>query len=586
MTMSLLYIAMQNSGGGLSALSDHMVPIIMIGFAVIILAIVIRTITSRYVRIPPEQALVVYGGGKTEVITSGARIVWPLLQDSYPLDLRAFQVQLHLKDAPNADRIPITLIAMATCKISKKPELLLKAAENFGRSKSEDIDSKIANVLEGHLRVVVGQIDMDTILSKRDEFNARISSESATELQNLGVEIVVLNIQEVSDPNGVIQALGAPKIAQIKANAAIRAAEETRRQTIETTNAEREGATTRAQNQTQIAEAERNRDLQTSKYDAEVAKQKATTSKAGPLSDAEAQKSVVSAQVAVEIARADAETGLQEKVGQRNEAEYKATILKKADAERQQTVIVAEGEARARTTKAEAERTALQAEGTGQAEKEKAIGLAKAEVTKQTGLAEAEVAKQTGLAEAAATEARVLAQAKGTEAEALARAAGVQAELLAQAEGRLKLVQAYSNMDEEQRRLFVTTVILDRLPEIIKELGAAGQQIMQPIANSITASLAQIQNLTVYDSPNAANGDGSVSRMLKLGPDVLFQSFQALKNTGMLPLIIGVLEKSGLDLSTVPGLAEAVNGKGGYQDAEPELNITAVPEKRNADVRR
>lgn len=109
---------------------------------------------------------------------------------------------------------------------------------------------------------------------------------------------------------------------------------------------------------------------------------------------------------------------------------------------------------------------------------------------------------------------------------------------------------------------------------------------MQPIANSITASLAQIQNLTVYNSPNAANGDGSVSRMLKLGPDVLFQSFQALKNTGMLPLIIGVLEKSGLDLSTVPGLAEAVNGKGGYQDAEPELNITAVPEKRNADVRR
>jgi flotillin len=546
---------------GANVLKDNLVTILMVFFVIVILVLILRAITSRYIRIPPEQALVVYGGGKSEVVTSGARIVWPFLQDSYPLDLRAFQVQLHLKDAPNADRIPITLIAMATCKVSKKPELLLKAAENFGRAKSEDVDSKIANVLEGHLRVVVGQIDMDTILSKRDEFNARISSESATELQNLGVEIVVLNIQEVSDPNGVIQALGAPKIAQIKANAAIKAAEETRRQTIDTTNAEREGATTKAQNQTQIAEAERNRDLQTSKYDAEIAKQKSITAAAGPLSDAEAQKAVVAAEVAVEVARAEAETGLQEKVGEKNEAEYKATILKKAEAERQQAIIFAEGAAKARITKAEGERTALQAEGMGQAEKEKAIGLAKAEVTRQTGFAEAEVSKQSGLATAAATEARLLAQAKGTEAEALAKAAGVQAELLAQAEGRLKLVQAYSNMDEEQRRLFVTTVILDRLPEIIKELGAAGQQIMEPIANSITSSLGQIQNLTVYDSPHAGNGDGAVSRMLKLGPDVLFQSFQALKNTGMMPLFMGILEKSGIDISTVPGLSEAKNGK-------------------------
>jgi flotillin len=579
-------ISMQTAAGGSNIISDHLLTISMIFFGVVILAIILRAITTRYVRIPPEQALVVFGGGKTEVVTSGARIIWPVLQDSYALDLRAFQVQLNLKDAPNMDRIPITLIAMATCKISKKPELLLKAAENFGRTKSEEIDSKIANVLEGHLRVVVGQIDMDTILSKRDEFNARISSESATELQNLGVEIVVLNIQEVSDPNGVIQALGSPKIAQIKANAAIKAAEETRRQTIETTNAEREGATTRASNQTQIAEAERNRDLQTSKYDAEVAKQKATTAKAGPLSDAEAQRAVVVAQVAVESARAEAETGLQEKVGQRNEAEYKATILKKAEADRQQTVIIAEGEAKARTTRAEAERTALQAEGSGQAEKEKAIGLAKAEVTKQTGLAEAEIARQTGLADAAAVEAHVLAQAKGTEAEALARAAGVQAELLAQAEGRLKLVQAYSNMNEEQRRLFVTTVILDRLPDIIKELGSAGQQIMQPIANSITASLGQIQNLTVYDSPNAGNGDGSVSRMLKLGPDVLFQSFQALKNTGMLPLILGVLEKSGVDVAALGQISGASeNGNGHKVPLEPQLSVASVSDVSVPEVK-
>ena len=100
---------------------------------------------------------------------------------------------------------------------------------------------------------------------------------------------------------------------------------------------------------------------------------------------------------------------------------------------------------------------------------------------------------------------------------------------------------------------------------------------MLPIATAITSSLGQIQNLTVYDSPNGGNGDGSVSRLLKLGPDVLFQSFQALKNTGMLPLVIGILEKSGLDLSTVSELDEVMNGKvDGHKESKRSVQDTAI----------
>jgi flotillin len=540
-------LLMQASPEGF-ALSSEIEIILMIVFAVVIVAFTISGILSRYRRIPPDKALILYGGGEFRALTGGAVIVWPIVNEAYEMDLRAFQLELDLKGAPNVDRIPINMKAMATCKIGKEEGLLRRAAENFGRSSAAEIQEKVRNVLEGHLRVVVGQISMDTILSERDQFNAKIQSEAATELQSLGVEVTILNILEVSDDNGVIAALGKPMIAQIKADAAIQEAEQTRRQTIETTNAEREGATTRAQNEAAIAQAQRDKEMKTSEYDAQVSRQKAITEQAGPLAAAGSRKAVVEAEVAVQVTRTEAEIGLQDAVRRKNEAELQATVITSANAEREKLVIVASVEATARTTRAAAERDALQLEGTGQAEKSKSIGLAEAEVTRKTGLAAAEVARERGLSEATAKQALLLANAEGTRAEALARAAGVEAELAAQAAGRKQMVEAYAGMDEEQRKLFLTTVLLDRLPEIIVALGGAGEQVMRPIAETVTASLAQIDQMTVYDSAGSHDGDGAIKRVMTVGPEVLFTSLQQLKALGLEPALKAVLAKAGVEL--------------------------------------
>jgi flotillin len=555
--MTSLILAYQSSAPVLAdGLSPEVKVLLTVVSAAVVVAFTISGILTRYRRIPPDRALVLYGGGAFRVLTGGAVIVWPVVNDAYEMDLRAFQLGLDLENAPNVDRIPINMRAMATCKIGKEEELLRRAAENFGRSSAEEIREKVRNVLEGHLRVVVGQISMDTILSERDQFNSKIQSEAATELQSLGVEVAILNILEVSDDNGVIAALGKPMIARIKAEAAIQEAEQTRRQTIETTNAEREGATTRAQNEAAIAQAQRDKEMKTSEYDAQVSRQKAITAQAGPLSEAEARKSVVEAEVAVQVTRTEAEIGLQDAVRRKNEAELQATVVTDANAERERVVIIAEGEANARTTRAAAERSALELEGTGQAEKSKAIGLAEAEVTRRTGLAAAEVSRERGLADATAKQALLLANAEGTRAEALARAAGVEAELAAQAAGRKQMVEAYAGMDEEQRKLFVTTVLLDRLPEIVVALGNAGEQIMRPIAESVTASLAQIDQMTVYDSPGARDGDGAIKRVMTVGPDVLFSSLQQLKALGLEPALKAVLAKAGVDLGSLEPKAE------------------------------
>lgn len=544
--------------------SPLLVSIVVVSFVAVV-AVVAAAAVSCYRRIPPDRALIVYGK-EFKVLTGGATFITPVVNEAYEMDLRAFQLELELRNAPNVDRIPINMKAMATCKIGKEEGLLRRAAENFGRSSMQDVQEKVRNVLEGHLRVVVGQISMDTILSERDQFNAKIQSEAALELGSLGVEVAILNILEVSDDNGVIAALGKPMIAQIKAEAAIQEAEQTRRQTVDTTNAEREGATTRAQNEAAIAQAQRDKEMKTSEYDAQVSRQKAITGQAGPLSEAEARKKVVEAEVAVQVTRTEAEIGLQDAVRRKTEAELRATVITAANAERERIVVVAEGEASARTTRAAAERDALQLEGTGQAEKSKMIGTAEAEVTRKTGLAAAEVSRERGLAEAAAkqalllanaegTRAEALANAEGTRAEALARAAGVEAELAAQATGRKQMVEAYAGMDEEQRKLFVTTAILDRLPEIVAALGAAGEQIMRPIAESVTASLGQIEHMTVYDSAGAKDGDGAIKRVMTVGPEVLFTSMQQLKALGLEPVVNAVLAKAGVDLGALTSVA-------------------------------
>src|SRR3989338_1508551 len=141
--------------------------------------------------------------------------------------------------------------------------------------RSEEIINKVKAVIEGHVRLLIGQSTMEMILRERDQFNAKIQSEVTGELGKLGCEIVVLNIQEVTDPHGYIEALGKPKTAEVKADAAIQEATQLRRQTLLTTDAQREAAETKASNDGKVALAERDLNKQRADYDAEVSTQRA-----------------------------------------------------------------------------------------------------------------------------------------------------------------------------------------------------------------------------------------------------------------------------------------------------------------------
>lgn len=559
----------------------------------IVLAIgaLLRTLSKRYVKVPPEQALIIFGGGKTRVMSGGAKFILPLVEDFYHLDLSLFQFEVELREVPNKDNVPITLSASVSAKISNKADMLPVAAGMFGRTNLSGITQKVKGIVDGIVRALIGQSSMETILRDMDQFKQNIQTMVQGELAKTGCEIVALNIQQVSDPNEVIKALGQPEIARVKADAAIQQAEQTRRQVIDTTNAQREAQKIKANNEGQIAEADRDLEVKKAGYSAEVARQQAIAAQAGPLAEAEARKGVVVAQVEVKEAQTEAETKLQAKVKEKTRAELDATVLVQADAEKQRSVIVAEGTrqatvieaegnqrklvleaegaAEARKKKADADKLALEAEGQGEAAKSLAVGEAAATVARKTGEGEAAATEARMLAEAkgqtaqaAALKARLLAEAEGQTAQAaakkadlLAHAAGVEAELMAQAAGAKALIDTFKDLSVQQMEMLRVKWILEALPGAIEQLGKAGEKVMGKVAEPIAAALGSIDNITVYDSgAGGASGASGLERYAKLGPQALMQAFMSLRETGMLPVVMGALKKVGVDVSSLlPG---------------------------------
>ena len=518
-------------------------------------ALLFRVGANRYKKVPPDQALVVYGGGKTNIVTGGAVFVIPILKDTYSLDLTAFQVSLELMDVPNLDRIPVTIIANATCRISNDEGLLLNAARTFGRAPRQHIIDTIKNALEGHLRIIIGQMDMENILSKRDEFNKKVSSEAEAELHKLGCKIDILNIQKVSDAHGYIEALGKPKSAEVKAEASIKEAEQVRRQTIETSGAQREAATVKAANDQQVADAQRALMIRQAQIAAEVAAEQARANQAGPRAEAEASKAVLIAQVDAQKAKTIAEIDLQDAVGKRKEAELKATVLKQAEAEKSRLTTEAEGAASARTIKAQAEASALKIESDAIANQTRTVGTAEAEMTKTKGVAEAEATKARLLADAEgkkaqaeATKAELLAQAEGQKAQADA----VKALQIANAEGAKQLIAAYANMTADQQKMVIVNKVIENAPALIEAFGKAGKEIVGEYARILTAAMGSIDKITVYDTGGSGK-DGALERMLSTGPGSFYHLLKMLEATGMAPVVSGLLSKAGIDINAAGG---------------------------------
>jgi len=511
------------------------VPVLLVLFFVTFLA-------RQYRRCPSNRILVIYGkvAGQraARCIHGGGAFVVPLLQGYEYLSLEPMTIEIELTSALSKRNIRVNVPSTFTIGISTDPDIMNNAAERLLGLTDQAIAAQARDIILGQMRLVIATLGIEEINQDREKFLDLVNKNVSIEVNKIGLELINVNIRDITDESGYIEALG-----RKAASEAINAAK------VEVAEANRSGA---------IGESTANTDMQV-QVSRQVA-QSATGQK-----EAERDQRVLVAKLEAEGISGEATAGRDQQIAIAREAALAVQGKKAAEAE--QRVRVAElesnavrGENESRALMADSEATlaerradarrrgevasALAARDVLLAEKEQELAkLQKTEIVQQT------IDRQKIEIDADAAAERIRRVARG-EADAIlfkyeAEAQGLLKVLDAKAAGYEKLLRICG----ERKDLAPALLIIEKLPELIAEQVKAIQNL-------------KIDKITVWDS-GGANGDGSGSTKNFLRGLI-----------GALPPIHELAEQAGIDLPEFLGRVQTEPGPAGVPDrkkSRPDL---------------
>ncbi|MDZ7604261.1 MAG: SPFH domain-containing protein [Cyclobacteriaceae bacterium] len=467
-----------------------MSPIFIIVVAAIVLFVTISVLVSRYKRCPSDKILVIYGrtgGTSAKCVHGGGAFIWPVIQDYAFLDLKPLSIEANLTNALSRQNIRVDVPCRFTIAISTESDSMNAAAERLLGLTSEQIQELAKDILFGQLRLVIATMTIEEINSDRDKFLDNISKNVDSELKKIGLKLINVNVTDIKDESGYIEALGKEAAAKAINEAKISVAEQ-----------EKIGETGKAladrEKDTQIAETHRDRDVKI-----------AVTEKDREVSIASAKKDEA-------IGKAEADRDTRVKTSEANAVAIKG--------ENEAKIAIAQSESNRREKEAEALRIAMASEKVQEAKAleesylaEQKAETARADRERSTQNANivipAEIAKQKAIIDAQAEAERIRVQAKG-EADAIfakmeAEAKGLFEILTKQADGYKQVVAAAGGDPTKAFQL----LLIEKLPELVKTQVEAVKNI-------------KIDKITVWDSGAAENGNNStanfVAGMMKTVP--------------------------------------------------------------------
>ena len=490
---------------------------------VIGLLIALMLISRNYIKVSPNQAAVISGRKRKladgtiagyRLVRGGATLVFPFLEKVEYLDLNVITVPLATSRAYTVQGVPVSVKAVANVKIKGDDSSLRAAAERFLGMPQEQFHRLVFQTLEGHLRAILGTLTVEEINNDRQSFAQKLTTEAAGDLEKMGIGLDALTIQEISDDEGYLDALGKRRTAEVKRDAEIGQAEANRDSKIKASLALQEGEKVRLETEAQIAQSQRETEIQKAQVQAEIESERAKASQAGPLADAKAQQQVTAEEVRVEKVRTQEMISVQEQEVLRKEKELEATVVKQAEADRRAAVLRAQGMQEAQILEAEGRKQALIATAEAEAQKLQREGQGRATAIEAEGKAEAEKIRAVGLAEAEKLQAQGLAQAKAIEAQGLAEATAIK-----------EKAAAWREFNDAAR----LQTILEKLPSIIESSAPVFQAVAEP--------LGKIDKVVMIDQAGGnGNGNGhtsGINRFAQTGPTMIFNLLQQLQALGI-----------------------------------------------------
>lgn len=506
-------LAQAESGG------SGMFFIIAIAVALFVFFFVLLFLASRYRRCPSNRILVIWGTGSkssAQCHHGGGKFVWPVIQDYAYMSLEPLVIEIPLEGALSLNNIRVNVPSTFTVGISKDQVLMNNAAERLLGLTQQQIQEQAQDIILGQLRLVIATLSIEEINKDREKFMSLVNENVAEEINKIGLALINVNIRDITDESGYIQAIG--KRA---------AAEAINRAKVEVAEQEREGAVGEA-----AALRERNVRVAQERSLAEQGQKDAEQQQRIAVADLEAKAVTGEAESKrnqeIAIAEREAETiAAKKRAEQEQRVQVASAEASAVDGENQSSAKVAESNAELAEIRAEANRRS----DVASAEARQKIFLAEREEEMarlgKEQLAPQEIEKKRIEIEAEAKAERERREARG-EADAIlakyeAEAKGIQQVLEAKAEGYRKLVEACAQNPE----VAPTLLMIEQLPELV------AQQV-KAISN------LKIDKITVWDSGSGAGGKNATADFLS-------------GMIGSLPQVHELAKQAGIDLPTALG---------------------------------
>ncbi|OMD06553.1 flotillin [Paenibacillus odorifer] len=499
---------------------------------------------ARYKTVGPDEGMIVTGsflgknhisddgsGRKIKIVRGGGAFILPVFQKAEFMSLLSHKLDVTTPEVYTEQGVPVIADGVAIIKVGSSTEDVATAAEQFMGKPIEALKSEAQEVLEGHLRAILGSMTVEEVYRNRDRFAQEVQGVAARDLKKMGLQIVSFTIKDVRDKHGYLEALGKPRIAAVKRDAEIAEAEAVRDARIQKANAEEQGQKAELLRDTNIAEASKENQLKVAAFKRDQDTAKAEADQAYHIQEARAKQTVVEEQMKVELVRKEREIDLQAKEIQVREKQYDAEVKKKAEADRYAVEQAAEADKAKRMREADALQYSIETQAKATSEQKRLEGQAMADAELAKGTADAEVIRLRGLAEAEAKE---------------------------------KLAEAFQKFGEAA----VLDIIVKMLPDL------AGQ---------IAKPLASIDKLTVVDTGNgegAARISNYVTQLMSTAPEML----KSVSGIDVEALIKGLTTKAsgskGASVTPTAPVAPATYIQPSVTSSAASETLTSLPEQK------
>ena len=173
----------------------------------------------RYTKAGPNEVLVIYGRGKYRFVRGGA-FVRPIVERAQTLSLGLQTLDVNAADAYTKQGVKVLVDGVAQIKIKSDEKSISLAAEQFLSKPTNEIGQVALQVIDGYLRAIIGTLSVEDVYLNRAEFAQRVRDAAQSDLDLMGLQIVSLTIRHVADEEGYLEALGKPRVAQVKRDAA------------------------------------------------------------------------------------------------------------------------------------------------------------------------------------------------------------------------------------------------------------------------------------------------------------------------------------------------------------------------------